>query len=153
MVTFEKSVGGVIFRREDSKIEYLLLHYPSGHWDFPKGHVENGETEQETLKREIAEETGISDLKIISGFRTQIKYFYRAKNQEMEKRKESGKSINIFKKVVYYIAETRTKSVEISFEHLGYAWLDSEQSLERITYKNGKDVLRKADDFLRKNPN
>lgn len=60
----EKSAGAVIIN--DKKV--LLLHYSSGHWDFPKGHIEKGETELETAKREVKEETGldIKDFEIIS---------------------------------------------------------------------------------------
>ena len=53
----ERSAGAIIFREEKRKIYYLLLHYESGHWDFPKGHVEKEEKEKETVKREIREET------------------------------------------------------------------------------------------------
>jgi hypothetical protein len=49
---WEVSVGAVVFTGEKNKRQYLLLHYPSGHFDFPKGHVEVGETEEETLRRE-----------------------------------------------------------------------------------------------------
>ena len=60
--SFEYSVGSVIYRRENGKILFLLLHYVSGHWDFVKGHKEKDETDLETLKRETFEETGIKDL-------------------------------------------------------------------------------------------
>ena len=56
----ETSAGIVIFRRENSKILFLLLHYPSGHWDFVKGKMEKGESVQQTAIRETKEETGIS---------------------------------------------------------------------------------------------
>ena len=73
----EKSAGALIFRIENNIPYYLLLHYPSGHWEFAKGHVEEGETEEQTVKREVQEETGISDLIIIPGFREYIKYSFR----------------------------------------------------------------------------
>lgn len=138
---FEKSVGGVIFRKVRKDIYYLLLHYEAGHWDFPKGHIEKGETEIETLLREIKEETGISDLKIIQGFKEYIKYFF----------KEKGR--NIFKIVIFYLAETKTKEIKLSFEHIGCDWLLYKDALRRLTFKNTKNILKKANQFLKNNLN
>ena len=149
MISFEKSVGAVVYRRSDGAIMYLLLHYRSGHWDFPKGHVEKEEKDEDTLCREISEETGITDLTILSNFSTQIKYFYRAGEDEKQKRKKTGKSANVMKKVIYYLAETKIKNVKISSEHIGFEWLGYKDALARITYKNGKDVLKKADKHLK----
>ena len=59
------------------KLKFLLLHYASGHWDFPKGNVEAGETEVETVKREIFEETGITDIRFAEGFVQPIFYSYK----------------------------------------------------------------------------
>lgn len=148
MVSFEKSVGAVIFRREGNKLEYLLLHYESGHWDFPKGHIEGAESDEETLRREAREETGLSDLKIMPGFKKTIRYFYQAKGKEKEKRIKAGKDIKIEKTVVYYAAETKSKEVLISFEHIGYVWLDYEKALERVTYKNAKEILEEVNKCL-----
>lgn len=153
MLAFEKSVGAVVFRRRgENTIMYLLLHYPGGHWDFPRGHAEKGETEEGTLAREVREETGINDLKIIPVFKGKIRYFYRAKEEEKVERKNLGKNTNIFKRVVYYLAETETKNVKISDEHTGYEWLGYGDALSRITYKNGKAILKRADAFLKKIP-
>ena len=58
-MTYEKSCGGIVYRKFHGNTEILLIkHIKSGYWSFPKGHVENGETEEETAKREIKEETG-----------------------------------------------------------------------------------------------
>jgi 8-oxo-dGTP pyrophosphatase MutT (NUDIX family) len=139
----EKSAGAVVFRREKSKIFYLLLHYPStkrgaksDYWDFPKGHIEKGEKEIETVKREVKEETGLEDLEFIEGFKEWIKYFVRHK----------GKTI--FKIVTFYLAETKTKKVKVSFEHIGYEWLPYEEALERLTFQNAKEILKRAHNFL-----
>ena len=60
-MTHEKSCGGIVYRKFHGNTEILLIkHVKSGYWSFPKGHVENGETEEETAKREIKEETGLS---------------------------------------------------------------------------------------------
>ena len=139
----EKSAGAVIFRQQNKKIFFLLLHYPSGsrtpgkdYWDFPKGHIEKKEKPEEAAKRETEEETGIKDIELIKGFKEWIKYFF----------KQDGK--NIFKIVTFFLAETKTKEVKISREHIGYKWLPYEQALEQITFKNAKEILKKANDFL-----
>jgi len=143
-MAFEKSAGAVVFRRENNKIFYLLLHYQSGHWGFPKGHIEKGESIEETAKREIEEETGIKDIKFIKGFKQWIKYFFK-RNYPGQKKE------NVFKIVTYLLAETSQKKVKISFEHIGYEWLTFDEALKRLTFKNSKEILKKADKFLREN--
>ena len=142
----EISAGAVVFRKEDSKTYYLLLHYKSGHWDFPKGHIEEGEKEGETVKREVEEETGIKDAKIIDGFREWVKYFFR-RTYDLRK-EEKKKAPWVFKIVTFYLLETKTKEVKISFEHTGFKWLPYEQALKQLTFKNAKEILKKAQDFL-----
>lgn len=142
MLSFEKSIGAVVFRVEGGQPVFLLLHYPSGHWDFPKGHQEKGENDEETLRREVEEETGIQDLKVFPYSKKQVRYFYQAKGNEKKKRIKQGTGTKIFKRVVYYAAETKTQEVEISFEHVGYEWLSFEEALKRITFKNSKDVIK-----------
>jgi 8-oxo-dGTP pyrophosphatase MutT (NUDIX family) len=131
----EISAGAVIFRMNASP-KFLILHYEKGHWDFAKGNVEKGEEEVQTVLREIEEETGIKYVKILEGFREKISYFYR-----------KGKK-TVYKEVVFYLAETKTKEVEISYEHVGYAWLGYEEALERLTFENAKKILEKAKNFL-----
>ena len=138
----ETSAGAVIFRKENNQIYYLLVHYESGHWDFPKGHIEEGEEEEETVKREVAEETGIEDVEIIKGFKEWIKYTFR-QTYGLEK-DEKKKALWVFKIVTFYLAETKTKEVKISFEHLGYKWLPYESAFEQLTFKKAKEILKKA---------
>lgn len=141
MFAFEKSVGGIIFRKENGKIFYLLLHYRSGHWDFVKGHQEKGENDEETLRRETEEETGITDLEIISGKKKQIRFFYRAKGEEKKRRIQKEEGTNIFKRVIFYAAETKTREVRISFEHIGYDWVSLEEAMKKVTFQNARNVL------------
>ena len=135
----EKSCGAVIFRRNGTR-KYLLLHYEGGHWDFVKGHVEKGENERETVLRETEEETGITDLKFMEGYRELISYFYR----------RAGRTVR--KEVVFYLLETDTEQVRLSREHVGFDWLTYDRAMERLTYKNAKDTLQKAQDFLPAQP-
>lgn len=132
----EISAGAVIFRRTKEGPKYLLLHYELGHWDFVKGNIEKGEEEKETVCREIQEETGITNMTFVDGFRETIKYFYRWKGE------------NIFKVVVYYLVETRQRAVKISHEHTGFEWLAYDEASARLTFQNSKEVLRKAHTFL-----
>jgi 8-oxo-dGTP pyrophosphatase MutT (NUDIX family) len=134
----EKSCGAVIFIKKGDQTKYLLLNYGAGHWDFVKGNVELNETEKETVLRELKEETAIIDAQFLEGFKETIAYFYR----------RQGLTVN--KEVVFFIIETHTEKVELSFEHIGYIWLDYKHAIEKFTFKNAKDVLKKAHDFLKK---
>ena len=150
----EKSAGAIIFRKEAGNIYYLLLHYPSlnrkgGHWEFAKGHIEEGESDEETIRREVEEETGINDIKIIAGFKQYIKYFFRQyKEKVLEKDRKNNKTSWIFKLVVFYVVQTNTKDVKISPEHVGFVWLPIDEAIKKTTFKNSKILLKEADNFI-----
>ncbi len=132
----EWSAGSVVFHTKNGNMVFLLLHYPAGHWDFPKGKIEKGEDELATVRREVAEETGIIDLSIVDGFRRVIEYHYRR-----------GASL-IHKQVSYYLAETRTEDIKLSHEHTGYEWLPLHDSYTRVSFENSRRVLREGNEFL-----
>jgi len=147
-VVWETSVGAVVFRTVHQERLYLLLHYPSGHYDFAKGHIEAGENEEMTLRRETEEETGIKDLKVYPR-RVSIRYFYIARGTEREKRLRKGQGIWIFKEVAFYPAETQTENVVISHEHQGFLWERYEAALKRVTFDNAKRVLKETEEYLK----
>lgn len=132
----EKSSGAVIFRDTPEGIVFLLLHYPSGHWDFVKGKMEKGENSLDTVIREAKEETGISDLNFVEGFEENIEYDFQFEGEL------------IHKKVVFYLAKTNTEKITISHEHLDFVWLDYKSAFEKTTYQNAKSVLSKANQLL-----
>lgn len=132
----EKSCGLIVYYKKGDFVEYLLLHYPQGHWDLPKGHVEEGENEKQTALRELKEETGIDDAEVKESFREEIHYFF--------KRKEKL----ISKKVVFFLAETKSKKVKISDEHKNFIWLDFTQAHKKLTFENVRIVLKKAHSFF-----
>ncbi len=134
----ETSAGIVLFRKEGSKILFLLLHYPSGHWDFIKGKMEKGESTHDTAIREAKEETGITDITFLENFEEWIKYDFQYQGEL------------VHKKVVFFLAETKTKEVMISHEHLDYTWMDNNTSMEKTTFDNAKTVLIKAQMLLTK---
>jgi bis(5'-nucleosidyl)-tetraphosphatase len=132
----EKSCGAVVFLR-NSEVNYLLLRYGAGHWDFVKGNVEPNESEKDTVIRELQEETGIVDAQFIDDFKEKIEYFYRRQGA------------TIHKEVIFFLIETHTEKVELSYEHVGYTWLNYQHAMEKLTFKNAKDVLQKAHKFLK----
>jgi bis(5'-nucleosidyl)-tetraphosphatase len=133
----ERSAGSILFYNED-EILYLLLHYEAGHWDFPKGHIEPGELDKDTVKREIREETSIEKIEFIDGFKEKIHYFYRIKGNLMSK------------DVSFYLVKANDRKVKISYEHIGFMWLPYGKAFSKLTFKNAKMILKKADDFLKK---
>jgi bis(5'-nucleosidyl)-tetraphosphatase len=134
----ETSAGIILFRKEETKNLFLLLHYPSGHWDFVKGKMEKGESIHQTAIRETGEETGITDITFIENFEEWIEYNFQ----------HQGELVN--KKVVFFLAETKTKDIKISHEHQGYTWMDYNTSMEKTTFDNAKTVLTKAQKLLSK---
>ena len=132
----ETSAGIVLYRKENAKNLFLLLHYPSGHWDFVKGKMEKNETTHETAIREAKEETGITDIVFAENFEEWIEYNFKYKGELVQK------------KVVFFLAETKTEEIKISHEHSGYIWMDYNASMEKTTFDNAKTVLTKAEKLL-----
>ena len=126
---FEESVGGVVVNGD----KFLLLKYTQAHWGFVKGHIEPGETKEETLRRELEEETGITDAVIITEFKEEIGYYFK----------------NTSKKVTFFLIKTNINEIALSSdEHVDYAWLTFDKALERLSFENTKRLLMKAKTFL-----
>ncbi|HMN19006.1 MAG TPA: NUDIX domain-containing protein [Candidatus Moranbacteria bacterium] len=147
-ISFEKSVGAVIVRFENETPLYLLLKYRSGQWDLPKGHMEKGEKEEDTLQREVQEETGLRDIERALGFRKSSFYAYRAKGNELKERREEGRGIFIGKKAVYYLTVTDTEKVTLDHENSAYSWSNIEQALQKVRAKGTRRILQKAHLFI-----
>jgi len=131
----ERSAGAVIFFRNNVGIEYLLLKYPQGHWEFARGHIESGESDIDAARREIFEETGFKDLNIFSNFKEIFSWKLRSKK-------------NTYKKVIFFLAEAKDKKIKLSHEHRKHIWFNYKKALEKITFSQAKEVLKKANSFL-----
>jgi bis(5'-nucleosidyl)-tetraphosphatase len=143
MARHERSAGFVLFRMTPSGgHEYLLLDY-GRHWDFAKGHVEKGEDDLATARRELREETGIADARVVPAFRHEIRYFFRDRKKGL-----------IEKTVTFFLGETQTipSAVVISNEHEGFAFLSFEEAIKRVTFPTAKEMLKKAEETLRGTP-
>lgn len=132
----ETSSGAILYNIENETIIFLLLRYFQGHWDFPKGNKEKGESDIDTALREITEETGINDVTFLEGFKKEIFYKYKRNNHL------------ISKKVVYFLAKSNSIDVVLSSEHLDFVWEPYEDALRKITYKNSKEILSEGYKFL-----
>ncbi|MDE1725444.1 MAG: NUDIX domain-containing protein [Thaumarchaeota archaeon] len=131
----ERSAGAIIYRQSPQGKMYLLLNYPSGHWDFVKGNIEKGEVLKETVLRESREETGITDITFVDGFEDKVEYHYQRDGQV------------IHKEVVFFLATTNTDKIILSFEHHNYTWLGFEEALAKLTYKTAQNVFKKVKDL------
>lgn len=134
------SAGIVVYYKQGTMVEYLLLHYIPGHWDFAKGKLEAGETNIEAAIRELEEETGLTDISVHQGFEESLTYQFRDR---------SGSSIE--KTVHFFVGRVpdRATPIRLSKEHQGYVWLPYQAALDQLTFNNAKEVLARADAFIK----
>ena len=129
---YQKSCGAIICRKIDDKIEYLLLlQKKSQSWSFPKGHMEAFETEMQTARREICEETGLTAI-LIPGFREAVKYRIDCINRE----------------VVLFLGETNSMSVILESEISEHKWVNAEKAKELLYPEYGR-IIDKTEEFLK----
>ena len=134
MRSMEKSCGAVLFTENNGRRYYTLVRtIPDGICGLPKGHVENGESDEETALREIREETCV-DAEILPGFRRQVEY-----------RMHNGTR----KQVVYFIArydgQTARKNPEEAQDVFS---LPYEQAISALTFDNVRQILAEAEEWL-----
>ena len=133
-MNYEKSCGAIVYRKFHGNTEILLIrHIKSGYWSFPKGHVEGDETEAETARREIKEETNI-DVLIDTGFRETVSF---------SPRRDTSKT------VVYFVAKALNTDTKPQAEEISeIRWVEIGQALSHLTYDNDKLVVSKAKAFI-----
>lgn len=135
-MTEEKSCGALVYRTKQNDMEILLLkHRFGGHWSFPKGHVEHGETESETALREVKEETGL-DIELIEGFRQSVEYYPKP---------------NIKKEVVYFLGYAENDTIKRQEEEISeICWVRLDEAHKSVTFRNDKNLINHAKKFLAK---
>lgn len=124
----EKSCGAVVFRNKNDNIQVLLIrHLNGGHWAFPKGHVEKGETEEQTALREILEETGLA-VELDNRYRQVVSY--------------SPKK-DVVKDVVYFVATASSDAATVAQEEeiSQIVWVDMHNAADYVSFDNDKKVL------------
>ncbi|MDD5585074.1 MAG: NUDIX domain-containing protein [Candidatus Omnitrophica bacterium] len=140
MLGREFSSGGVIIKIADSDIKVLLIEDSYGHWTWPKGNIEKGETSEQAAIREISEEVGLTNVRLIEKI-DKVQYFYRLKGRL------------IFKIVYIYLFEANgNEGLKVLKSEIEDAqWLSSKEALQKIEYKGAKKILKKAIDRFKEN--
>lgn len=130
------SSGTIPFRDSRDKIEYLVLKSRTKDWEFPKGSIEDDEELQQTSLRELEEETSLTSVKLLDGFREDYSYIFESNGER------------VYKNVHLFIGYVYESSVDTSDEHYDYQWRTYEQARNTLTHSATKDILDKAHDFI-----
>ncbi len=134
---YESSCGAVVFRNDENEKKFLLIRNKrSAHWGFPKGHIEPGETNEETAIREVFEETGIK-IKVLPNFKKFSEYTIQGRIE---------KAVSIF------LAETNDIEYTIQAEEIEECgWFSYCDALKTLNYENDKRILEQAKQYLSTN--
>ncbi len=126
----EHSAGFVLYRLVDSFPMFLVLKHREQHWDFPKGHIEPGETEIVAALRELTEETGITDIEYDDVFRYQVEYYFKREGNLIKKR------------VVYFLGRAKEDATaRVSPEHTQARWFSYDVLLNFLRFKEQRDLI------------
>ena len=136
-MVFEKSCGAIVYTVENDEIKYLILEETSGFHSFPKGHMENGETEEETALREIREETNL-EVDLFTDFRVSEQY-------------NPAEKPGVTKQVVYFLAEYSGKKPCVTRPNEVKALKSRrlEDALGIMEHNNRKELLKQADGYIK----
>ena len=130
-MALEQSIGAVIKLNTppEESTRFLLLKNRRGFWGFPQGHKEKGESEIQTLVREVQEETGITSIDVQSHL-GKIRYSYY-----------KGDGLKSEKEVTFYYATTSTRGIVLSVEHADYRWSTLSEALKMLDHVKLRQIL------------
>jgi len=129
----ETSAGGVVVRREDGRLLFLLIQDSYHNWGLPKGHLERNEPPEQAALREVAEETGVSPLSLAGEVGT-IDWYFRFRGRL------------IHKTCHFYLMEAGDAATTPQREEgiTACRWVALDEALQLITYANARGVLERA---------
>lgn len=132
----EKSCGAIVYKKENGELKFLLVHQNNNNYSFPKGHMEENETELETALREIKEETNL-DVEIDTDFRHQVTYLVESRN--------------VMKDTVYFLATPKSDDLKPQEgEILNCDWYSYEETNKNLNYPDLKEILESAYNYIKK---
>jgi 8-oxo-dGTP pyrophosphatase MutT (NUDIX family) len=134
----ETSAGGIVVRRDGGRTLYLLIRDSYDNWGFPKGHVESDERPGEAAMREVREETGLSDVRLLGAIHT-VDWYFRFRGRL------------IHKVCHFYLMETEhTQTAPQQEEGItACRWEEYADALRLVSYENARDVLQRAHELVR----
>ncbi|HEX8696049.1 MAG TPA: NUDIX domain-containing protein [Longimicrobium sp.] len=143
----QTAAGIVLYHARDGERRYLLVRSALTRrpiWEFPKGGVEAGETDEVAAERELREEAGlrVGDYRVLEGFRDEERYVFTQGRAEAR--------TLIVKRVVYFVAEAFTDAVTISHEAEDFRWATFDEALRLLRFPGKRAVLERAEAFLAK---
>jgi 8-oxo-dGTP pyrophosphatase MutT (NUDIX family) len=129
----ERSAGGIVYRMEDGAPRVLLIRDSYRNWGFPKGHVKEGEDEEEAARREVREETGLDGLTVRADAGT-IDWFFRFRGRL------------VHKYCRFYVMEASSARTKPQAEEgiTDCRWLEPAAAMEKLSYDNAREVLKRA---------
>ncbi len=131
---YEKTCGAVIYTIHEGMRKYFIIKNESGHIGFPKGHIEFGETEEETAKREVYEETGI-EISIDNSFR--MEYTYKTLE-------------NTCKRCVYFLSYYEYRPAKVQESEIFQSWLvPFDEAVELLNFEQDREILKEAENFIK----
>ncbi|MGL5059648.1 MAG: bis(5'-nucleosyl)-tetraphosphatase [Microcoleus sp.] len=151
----DEAFGIVPIFETQSDILFLLIQHQAGHWAFPKGHADPGESPLETAKREFEEETGISDFKILEEPRFTEHYSFIKKEKVIESTghysvAKPGEVIE--KTVIYFLGFVNSMEVVMQEEEIqNYAWVSFEEAMKLITFEENRRIFGEVKAYLDEN--
>jgi bis(5'-nucleosidyl)-tetraphosphatase len=137
--------AGVIVFRDNPGRSYLLMRSAVTRrpvWEFPKGALEDGESELEAAERELREETGLAagDYTLLDGFREEERYYFT---------RGSGEDLCLIRKRVdYFLAEWRQGDIQVSREASRYEWVTADVAMRMLRFPEKRRVLTRAEAWL-----
>ncbi len=142
MIT-DYSCGIIPVRLRRGRREYLLVQHGGGHWGFPKGHPEPGESDEQAARRELAEETGLRDVTLISddGLTEQYVFTRRPGEEGAPRRQLVRKTVRYFVGVVPADAEVTPCPEEVR----DFAWGDAAATRQRLSFAEARRLLERVE--------
>lgn len=134
----EKSCGAVVFTQEERVVKYVIIRSPEGFYGYPKGHMEAGETEEQTALREIKEETGLS-VTLLSGFRTEDSHALVREGRP-----------DVTKHIVYFLAEYDGQALHAQAgEVSAIALMTFDEAMAAFQFESSRRILREAAAYIK----